>query len=270
MNLKIIDVFIGKFIEEFNHHPLWRRQIQVGPHCFKASSFDRLLYLELHRISLMGHQDKMVFQKYLKPGMNVVDAGANIGKYSVLFSEIVGPEGSVFAFEPEPITFKTLENNIEVNGITNVKAFKHALGSEPGKMTLSCSLIHSGDNRLRRSTNGNVFRKDIEVSVVTLDSILENHRVDFIKIDVQGWEFEVLEGARRILDTNINTVIYFEFAPRLLNETGHQPIILLKLLKSHNFRIFQINGEMETEIHNFERYMKTFSDNSFVSLIAHH
>jgi hypothetical protein len=113
-----------------------------------ACSRDRALNLLLHKIGIMGADEKNLFGKLIKPGMTVIDIGANQGLYSLLFSRLVSDSGRVFSFEPDPILFDALQRNIILNSAENIQAFPVALGSSEARMTLYSSLINSGDNQI--------------------------------------------------------------------------------------------------------------------------
>ena len=251
-----------------NQSTMWRLNCRIGDHRLKATTFDRLLYLYLHRFLLMGSQDRSVFQKYIKNGMNVIDVGANLGLYSLFFSELVGPEGKVFAFEPDTILFNSLKDNLRLNGILNVEIFNFALGSEQGKMKLYCSSINSGDNRLTRTVSL-PFYKSFEVNVERLDTLLKDQHVDFVKIDVQGWEFDVLQGMNQLLHKNSSIIVFFEFWPEGLKHAGREPIELLNLLKEYGFTIYKVDGRHEYEMHYVGRDSKSIDGRRWgVNLIA--
>jgi len=131
---------------------------------------------------------RKVFCSLIKEGMTVVDAGAFIGYYTLLASKRVGSSGKVLAFEPDPVNFKILSENVQINGIRNVLLFNKALGAEFGKLRFD---VYSYDY-FGRSKTGNVY-----VDVIPLDFIEKD--VDLVKIDVIGAELEVLRGMEDML-----------------------------------------------------------------------
>jgi len=149
----------------------------------------------------------------LKKGDWVVDAGANIGMFSLFAAKKVGEQGKVFSFEPVPATQRLLKRNIELNGIKNVEVVPFALGEKKGELSFSifpesleCS---SGffDNEGSRE----------KVNQITLDEFVEEnkiHKIDFIKSDVEGMERNLLTGAR-------NTIK--KFKPKLAICIYHRP-----------------------------------------------
>lgn len=135
----------------------------------------------------------------LRKGDIVVDAGANVGVFSVKAARTVGPEGKVIAIEPEKNNLRYLEKNIEANGLQNIIIVPEGIWSKKGKERLY--LASSGYHSL-------VFENRVEfrqIEVNTLDNMLEKlniGRVDFVKMDVEGAEFEGLKGAQKTLRDN--------------------------------------------------------------------
>src|SRR6266852_7397832 len=120
-----------------NVSSFWRREMKVWGYRFKPPSLDRLVCLALHRVGLMGQADKMFLERHIRPGMIVVDIGANQGLYTLLFAKLVGTAGSVIAFEPEPNMFEALVHNCRNNSVSNVQMYNMALGSKRGIAALS-------------------------------------------------------------------------------------------------------------------------------------
>src|SRR5580698_569946 len=100
---------------QFNLLSIWRREMKVWGYRVTPPSLDRLTCLVLHRLGLMGKGEKAAFGRWIRPGMTVVDVGANQGLYALLFSGLVGPSGSVVAFELEPDMFASLKLNCQAN-----------------------------------------------------------------------------------------------------------------------------------------------------------
>lgn len=135
------------------------------------------------------------------PGMVFVDGGANDGYYTLFAARKVGEHGRVVAVEPSRREYDRLVANVSVNKLRNITALRIALGREPGKSTLAIAEEeHSGQNTVGdRIANVKVRAVRHEpVRVESLDSLVEAQglrRVDFVKLDVEGSEFAVLEGA---------------------------------------------------------------------------
>ena len=224
-----------------NLHPLWRsRRTQVWGGLLRAPTFDRWLALQLHRAGLMGTPGRRFLETHIKPGMTVVDIGANQGLYTLLFARLAGEQGAVLAFEPDDLLFAALEENLTFNHVGNAQTFHLALGSVRGTMTLFRSLLNSGDNRLTSKAANGGPREAVPVRIERLDEVLVNRRIDFIKMDVQGWEMEVFRGMQGVLDAAISTqmAIYFEYWPQGLRDAGSEPLEPLTFLTSQGFALY--------------------------------
>ena len=224
----------------FNLHPLWRwGAVPVWGSRLRAPTFDRWLALRLHQGRLMGVADAEFLRAHVRPGTNVVDIGANQGLYSLLLARLAGPEGTVWAFEPDDRLYAALEENVALNRAGTIRAFHAALGASAGTMTLHRSLLNSGDNRLAAKASQAGPREAVGIRVERLDNVLAGERVDFIKMDVQGWEMEVFRGMQGLLDASRNTdlTIYFEFWPQGLRDAGSEPVETLEFLVANGFAI---------------------------------
>ena len=132
----------------------------------------------------------------LKSGDVVIDVGANIGTHSVFFSQKVAPGGMVYAFEPQRLTFEYLCANLALNGSYNAYPVQAAAADQHANLTipvLDPAVVQNfADLKIEGHTTGDL------VKVVPLDS-LELHRVNLIKIDVEGMEIKVLRGAEKTI-----------------------------------------------------------------------
>lgn len=160
----------------------------------------------------------------LQPGMVCVDAGAHIGWISRILSRRVGESGLVHSFEPDPMNYALLAENIESIGIENVATYPFALSDTEGEERLCSQLKNTGDNRLWRNDENMHTRKhsgDCRVVARPLDNVLiPGARVDFIKIDTQGWEPKVLRGMKRTLAQQKQIVLMVEFWPKGIESAG--------------------------------------------------
>jgi FkbM family methyltransferase len=166
-----------------------------------------------------------------------LDIGANFGVLTLLMSKLVGPQGLVHAFEPNPILCKFMETTFAHNCLTNVRLHAVALGAYAGKMELHVPSENFGGASLVGKT---IWTKEsFSVPVQRLDDVIsreENRSIALIKIDVEGFELEVLKGAQRILDEFRPTVI-FE-SNENLREERITPV--MKLLRDIGYRFIMI------------------------------
>lgn len=186
-----------------------------------------------------------LFEKSIKPGMVVVDIGANIGYYSLIASGLVGRKGRVYAFEPEPKNHGILLQNIRENNFVNIVPVKLALSDRKGIARLYTDKSNEGGNSLS-GTNVMDRQGSVDVQTTTMDSYFGGNaggfKVDFIKIDVEGAEGLVFKGAKKVLK-NRRLKIMMEFCPYFLRNMGTDPLGLLERMHALGFRIKCIDGE---------------------------
>ncbi|HET9210250.1 MAG TPA: FkbM family methyltransferase [Thermoanaerobaculia bacterium] len=182
------------------------------------SNPQRLLYLEGERFM----PERMIVRRLLRPGMRAVDVGANIGYYLLLIESLVGPRGSVACFEPEPENLRELRRNVERNRLENVRVLPAAVGAGDGRISM-----RTGINAAVAGEGGG----DFTVPLTSLDSALEGP-VDFVKIDVEGYEGHVLAGARRLLREH-RPLLFVEIHPGFLAPPSTVDGILATLREIH-------------------------------------
>ena len=187
----------------------------------KARVFGKYIFYYLpedkyvgQRIALEKYEpyETYLIQRQVKNGDVVIDVGANIGYYTVILAQ---KAKKVYAFEPDKINFEILKKNIEANKLTNVVAINAAVGSKKGFLELYKSEENFGDHKLYEthpSYGHPPLKKGGLVNIVILDEFLNNQKVDLIKIDTQGWEPEVIEGARKIIEKD-RPIIFMEYSP---------------------------------------------------------
>jgi FkbM family methyltransferase len=200
-----------------------------------------------------------IVKKEIKKGDIVLDIGANIGYYTLIFAKLVGEQGKVFAFEPEPDNFALLEKNVEINGYRNVVLVQRAVSNKTGEIRLYLSEDNKGDHRIYDSHDG---RKSIEVEAIRLDDYFKNYdgRIDFIKMDIQGAEGGAIQGMPLLLEKAKNLKLTTEFWPIGLIRFGIEPEGYLKLLLKHGFKIYHINEqEKRLEPANIALLLETYT-----------
>lgn len=137
-----------------------------------------------------------LFQQVVWPGQVVLEVGANIGAHTLLLAQLVGLTGAVLAFEPQRIVYQTLCANLALNSVTNVHCFHAALGKAPGRIAVP-GIDYSHTSNFGGLELGS-YTEGESVPVLTVDG-LNLSRCDFLKIDVEGMEQEVLAGAVQLI-----------------------------------------------------------------------
>lgn len=197
------------------------------------------------RLSLFGEfepNETRLARESIKPGDRVLDIGAHIGYYTLLFARLVGKEGHVFAFEPDPTNFRLLEKNIAENGHTNVTLAQKAIAEKSDRRLLYRSSSNSGDHRLVPPPGK---REAVEVECTALDDLLkgDSRRIDFIKMDIQGAEGWALQGMRNLIEENPSLKLLTEWSPSSLKLAGYQPTKYLETLESMGFHLHLIGDK---------------------------
>jgi FkbM family methyltransferase len=197
--------------------------------------------------------ESALIERLLQPGMTVIDVGANHGMFSLEAAHLIGEQGIVHAFEPTPSTRKLLVKNLAANRISTVTVLPSALAEHPGMARLRVHKEMSGLNTLAPvdvtwNRQKLVADQIIEVPVTTLDAHTSEQglqRVNFLKIDVEGFELSVIRGARGLLSQKRVDLILLEIGDVTCATAGVDPLDLVNELASHGYRLRSINSEGE-------------------------
>ncbi len=174
----------------------------------------------------------------LRPGALVIDAGANFGHYALSAANLVGPDGLVVAFEPHPDAFALLEANRDLLPLDNLVAVPVALGAGDGTKDLHSDLTNKGGASFYSWNVRVVDGAPLPVSVRSLDQYLseslKDRPVEVIKIDVQGFEMEVLRGAARTIERD-HPAVLCEVTPDALSRAGSGVEELLEFFSARRY-----------------------------------
>lgn len=227
---------LQKIFGALNSLPLWKMKVPGRTGILCVPSLDRLLYLALHNLGWMGDREGDVFNRLIGPGMTVIDAGANIGLYTNLFSMLVGSTGRVHSFEPNPTLFPCLQESIQINRRTNVECHQIALSERAETLLFVKDHLNSGNGQVRRDS----IKAEHTVPARPLDELFAPEIADFIKIDVQGWEPAVLSGMRNILSAQKKPLVFFEVSLPHLQLNDFSLSDCLKAFPSHEWHLHVI------------------------------
>jgi len=198
-----------------------------------------------------------VLQDFLRPGDTFVDAGANIGWLSLVGANKVGNQGQVYAYEPVPSTFEILTSNKELNQFSQITLNQFALGNTEETLT-----IHpEKENRGGASILNHHSENGIQIKVKKLDNLNIESTINVIKIDVEGFELDVLKGAikaikkdkpKLIIEHSIdrnNTADEFEIY-NWLQDLGIYKIYKLKSGKERKSILVEIKSNRDLPEHD--------------------
>ena len=172
----------------------------------------------------------------------VLDIGANIGWYSLVLSSRQHP--TILAFEPDPTNFSLLKENIALNKRTTVKAFNLAIAGREGTMQL---FLYKKYNQGRHSLiAGPKSGQSVSVQTVVLDRFLQqqelgNRPIKFLKIDIEGFEFTALKGARETLSRT--EFVLSEFSPAIMQQINESPMEFVWFMEGFGFKGYELTDQ---------------------------
>jgi FkbM family methyltransferase len=175
----------------------------------------------------------------LRAGNTFWDVGANVGWFSLLASKIVGPNGRVFSFEPSPEVFKLLSANIR--GLHSIRAIQCGVGNADAVTEFAAQGTSMAGSFVEEVTKINqcfapeIPIRKVEVTIRKVDTLAkELARPHLLKVDVEGFEVEVLKGAKELLST-VRPILIIEIHPPQLSLSGGSEALLFQLLTDHGY-----------------------------------
>lgn len=189
-------------------------------------------------------EEQCFLKYYLKKGGIFVDIGSNIGLFSLIAAKIVGEKGRVYSFEPTPETFFRFKQNIELNKKENIYPYNIAISNQTGLQDLSIS--HDGYdawNSLGKPSAGEDIER-IKVNTLSFDEFINQfniEKIDLIKIDVEGWELNVLNGGQHYFNKSNSAAILIEFGDINLQNAGFKSKELYDLLLSFGYNLYRFD-----------------------------
>lgn len=187
-------------------------------------------------LKLYDRMELQALRRLLRPGAVVVDVGANIGYYSLVCSELVGAQGHVYAFEPVAQTAKRMARNIELNAPRNISLIRSACGSRCG--TVSMLPVPVGNAGKTQVAGSGELGSEV-VPITTLDAFVSGSgltQLDFIKMDIEGFEMEFIAGARDSL-TRFHPTLLMELFPSALSKYGTTPEAIIEALQALGYHL---------------------------------
>ncbi|MCC2546080.1 FkbM family methyltransferase [Hymenobacter sp. BT175] len=177
-------------------------------------------------------------EKIIRPGFVCLDIGANLGYYSVALSRLAGPTGKVLAIEPIPMFQAIWRDNVKLSGHANLTLLPYALGGGNGSVQMGTperdGLLHHGMTKVAASNPAETYAHTYDVPMRVPDELLADEpRLDFVKCDVEGFEYEVfrhmqttLRRCRPLIQTELNGVENRRAVVDLLAGLGYKPFVL--------------------------------------------
>jgi FkbM family methyltransferase len=226
---------------------LWSfRELRQNDICFRTKSGVKICSMPKNlsalALYLEGTRDPWMqrfIERRIGPHETFVDVGANIGAYSL---NVAKHAGVIYAFEAQPKIYKYLLGNIVANSLTNIQAFNFAIGSGEG----SISVQYMADNPGESFVTTHTYRKSTPVAMHSLDGIMATigcDRIDYLKIDVEGFEFNVILGAIKAIITNSDIVVQTEHVERHARRYGQSNLVTINYLRAHGLSPYRVNSQ---------------------------
>jgi FkbM family methyltransferase len=241
--------------------------ITLGNFLFRNAYF---IYRPLYSV-FKGKQDAFeisLIRQFVEPGDVILDIGANIGFYARKLSTLTGKNGIVHCFEPDEMNFSRLRS--ACRKVQNIVLNDKAVGPRTEKIKIYTSPTLNVDHRTYKPDH---YENEIEIDAVSIDDYLEKRanglKVNFIKMDIQGFENQALLGMRRTLEINPNIVMLSEFWPYGLKKAGTSPTIYYENLTSAGLTVSLIDDNKLTEL-NWEKAkaMEDLGEEHYFNILA--
>jgi FkbM family methyltransferase len=216
---------VGRFAAEADCRPVKGARVSVS----LSDRIGRLMWAGSYEPELVR-----LLKGFLDPGMTLVDVGAQVGYFSVVAAALVGQTGAVHSFEPDPDCFSKLRENAQAYAW--IKTYNSAVADFSGRITFYPS-PEQGESGWGAIFDDSGKRAEITVGACSLDiwaSASRPERVDFIKIDVEGAECRVLDGAKALI-AETRPLLWVEVNEVCLSRDGKSPSHLLKRLLELNY-----------------------------------
>lgn len=184
---------------------------------------------------------KIHYKKLINPGDTVLDIGANIGFHSLYFAELTGKTGKVISFEPIEVNFNAFKANLRLNNFPQISANNIALGNENKAIDIHIDSEQQNPGAFNLLADG---IKNCTIKCEKGDDFLKNlgvEKVNFMKIDVEGYEYEVLKGLKNTIAQS-RPIINFEYDRNYQLKTNEDPSSIFNFLSQMDYHFFEIDG----------------------------
>ena len=234
------------------------RAIRTFPGGIKIAGFCN--FSEFHSVGdFVSDEEREFLSNYSIPEGAIVDVGANVGIVSLMLAKRF-PGRSIHSFEPAPSTFATFEANIGLNGCANVRALRCAVSDLDGEILFNADPMGRATSSIALSAGD----KAVRVPCTTLDTYAKRNSIDeiaFLKVDVEGFEASVFQGARDILSQHRAAIVYYEVCPGNSRNSGIDPELPTRILLENGYQIRRVSSEGALEPARVSDVSQTVLDN---------
>lgn len=248
-NFRLIKVITLRYLEFLDNIKYNLIKYKLGKTKFIRKINEYKLYLDLKdkgiARELFFHPTREPYgikavKSVLKKGDKVFDIGANIGYYALLEARLVGNKSKVYAIEPVPENVKLFNENIKLNGFKNIKVIEKGISEKKGKAKIYLSSKSNLCSMIKLSHAG--LNKTKEIEITSVDDLVKKYGFPkLIRMDVEGWEFNIIKGMKKTLDSKRNLNILIELHAHIMPKD--QTLWLLETLNKKGFKAKKIMFE---------------------------
>ena len=213
-------------------------------------------------LTVAGRREEYITEavkKVIKPGDIICDLGANIGYYALFESKLAGNDGFVYAIEPVPETMALLKENVKLNNLNNIEYYEQGIGDRDGTATMYVSKwLNRSQMKEVDNPNRKLVDHEIEVKVNTLDTFIKDKKYpSLIRMDVEGFEYEIFKGMDSLFKVNKPLIIVMEFHFRWLGLD--KSLKIFNTLKTNGFSINYASYEIDEKCITKNKYLSRFA-----------
>ncbi len=219
--------------------------------------------------------EELFAKRVVRRGDWAIDVGANVGAFSLVFAQVVGPFGRVFSYEPNPLPASLLKRSLVMNWFHDrVVVRQVVLASNAGTCTLRFSRERLGDATLVSKDNTGTFEKslslltnsdEVDVAVSTLD---EDFPIDLpiriLKIDAEGFDHHVLRGASRLLERNCIDILMLECDQEISGGTWDEYVVELRKIIAYGYDTYTLTKSAKLKPIDFNDVLYAIRDRNIV------
>lgn len=247
---KVNEIITQKFRYYYNSE-LWEEAIvKEETRILKVLKKDLMFYCSLDSIldkmiftNEFENEEVMFLKRFLKPGDQFIDIGANSGLFTIYAAQKVGAQGQVFAFEPTDTTYRKLCENVVLNNFTNISTHQLAISAKNEDLEFySLSEGFDAWNSLAKPIVDKKY-KILNVKAIQIDKMdeigIDFNKSKLVKIDIEGWELKAIKGGVNCLKNEKSPVLMIEFADEHARNTGGSCRELYTFLESLDYKLFK-------------------------------
>ena len=250
-----------------DNFPSFIGEVKAKHGVFSFCHFDEFIGLAIREYGEFSEIELSLMSKFIMEGDVVFDIGANIGAFTVPLSKKVGKFGEVYAFEPQRIIYDILQNNVNKNNLSNTRVFNVGVGKNEEELELNdidySKVGNFGGVSFKYESSPftkNIKNKKYKVKLTNLDKLIEIKKCNFIKMDVELMELDILKGGRKFLK---------KFRPILWIE-NHQsyPNKINKFLLKNDYNAYWVNSRIFNKSNFFINENNYFDEISTLNTLA--